>query len=166
MPGICNAPGGNLDPGQSVELTRLVDLEARWENLRSTSLRPPDALPTTESLNVMQKAYEAFRVSLAEYNKRYMPAHVPELLLNNPVRLGRWCRAMRNLYMGVEHDPRVHCPHHLLGKAYRWADRVADKKSMEHVSRSTSPASVQAAIRDLEALGQWCDLMAQRAPVS
>ena len=164
MPDLKKASGDNLDPAQAVELALLVDLEARWENLRATSLQLLDTPPSTENLKVKQRAYEAFRAKLAEYNKRYVPAHVPELLLNNPVRLGRWCRAMRNLYIRVEHDPQVHCPLHLLEKAYRWADHVADKKSMGHISHSVPPSVVGAAIRDLEALGQWCDGLARSAP--
>jgi len=129
------------------------------------SAHPLDTLIRNPNLKEKQKAYEAFSIKLAEYNKRYLPAHIPELLLNNPARLGRWCQAMRNLYIHVEHDPRGHCPVHLLEKAYRWADRLADKKSMGRVSRSMPPCTIGAAIRELEALGQWCDDLAQVAPV-
>jgi hypothetical protein len=157
--------GGNLDPAQAAELAVLVDLEARWENLRTSSVRPLDALPNTQHLKEKQKAYEAFSIRLAEYNKRYRPAHIPELLLNNPARLGRWCQAMRNLYIRVEHDPRGFSPVHLLEKAYWWADRVADKNGMGRVSRSMPQCTIGAAIRELEALGQWCDDLAQVVPV-
>jgi hypothetical protein len=66
----------------------------------------------------------------------------------------------------VENDPRAHCPVHLLEKAYRWADRVADSKSVARFSRSKTPATIGAAIRDLEALGQWCDELASAAPAT
>ena len=48
---------GNLDPAQAKELVQLVELEARWENLRTTS-RPPDVQPNLEDLHRRQKAYE------------------------------------------------------------------------------------------------------------
>src|SRR3979411_2936105 len=85
---------GNLDPAQAAELALLVELEARWENMRTASSRSAVAEATTEDLHGKQKAYEAFRTKLAGYNKRYAAAHVPELLLNTPSRLGIWCRAM------------------------------------------------------------------------
>ena len=107
-----NFSDGNVDLAQAAELAALVDMEARWENLRTTSSRPADAQPTIQGLQGKQKAYEAYRGKLAAYNKRYTPAHVPELLLNTPIRLGSWCRAMRDLYVRVEHNPQTHCPAH------------------------------------------------------
>src|SRR5262245_568162 len=110
-----------LDPGQAAELAVLVDLEARWENLRPSPAAPAPPAVTTQHLHGKQKAYEAFRAKLAKYNKRHAPPHLAELLLNTPVRLGGWCRAMRDLYHRVEHDPQVPCPVHVVAKAYRWA---------------------------------------------
>jgi hypothetical protein len=162
MLNLTKVPGKNLVAEQAAELSLLIDLEAHWENQRTTSSPTLDA-PSTQNLRDKQKAYEAFKVKLKGYNQRYAPPHVPELLLNTPARLGIWCRAIRNLYMRVEHDPRGHCPVHLLEKAYRWADRVADKKSVIRFSRSVPPCTIGAAIRDLEALGQWCDELAQVA---
>ena len=82
---------------------------------------------------------------------------VPELLLNNPSRLGAWCRRMRDLYRQVEHDPKGHRPAHLLEKAYRCANRIAVRLNKDLISRSPPPATIGAAIRDLEALATWCD---------
>jgi hypothetical protein len=69
------AISGSLGPAQAAELSLLVDLEARWENLRQTS--PGDL----EDLHGRQKAYDTFHTKLVAYNKQYRPAHVPELLL-------------------------------------------------------------------------------------
>ena len=69
------AISGSLGPAQAAELSLLVDLEARWENLRQTS--PGDL----QDLHGRQKAYDAFHTKLVAYNKQYRPAHVPELLL-------------------------------------------------------------------------------------
>ena len=151
---------GNLDPAQATELALLVDLEARWENLRQTPSRDPEVVPTTQDLHGKQKAYEAFRAKLAAYNNRYTPAHLPELLLNTPSRLGIWCRTMRDLYLQVEQDPNAHCPVHLVEKAYRWADRVGVRMNKNRNSRLTPPDTIRAAIRDLEALSQWCENLA------
>jgi hypothetical protein len=148
---------GSLDPSQAAELALLVDLEARWENLRNTPTRTPEVPSATRELHCKQKAYEDFRTRLAAYNKRYAPAHVPELLLNTPARLGAWCRRMRDLYLRVEHEPRGHCPAHLLEKAYRWADLVAARGNKGRVSRSLPPGTIRAAIRDLEDLARWCE---------
>src|SRR5947209_19760416 len=123
-------------PSQAAVLAALVELEALWENLRHSPSRTPDVRSTVHDLHSVQKAYEAFRLRLAGYNKRYAPAHVPELLLNTPTRLGIWCRVMRDLYLRVEQDPSGHCPAHLLEKAYRWADRLADQGSKDRLSRS------------------------------
>jgi len=156
MPDIREIPVGNLDPAQAAELALLVDLEARWENLRNTTSRPADVQPTTQDLHGKQKAYETFRAKLAAYNKRFHPTHVPELLLNTPVRLGIWCRAMRDLYVRVEKDAQMHCPVHLVEKAYRWADRVAARIGTERLSRSTPPTTIPTAIQKLDELSQWC----------
>src|SRR5262245_31068424 len=157
---ITTAPAGDLDLEQAAELSLLVDLEACWENLRKPAPGYPDAATATKDLSARQKAYEAFRIKLVAYNKKYTPAHVPELLLNTPARLGLWCRRMRDLYLQVEHAPPGHCPVDLLEKAYRCADRVAGRMGKGRVRRPTPPETIRAAIEELEALGRWCDALA------
>jgi hypothetical protein len=164
MPVTADLCGETLDLAQAAQLAVLVDLEARWENLRTTSSRLADVQPSTQDLYSKQKAYDAFRAKLAGYNKQYAPAHVPEVLLNTPARLGLWCRAMRDLYSRVEQDHQGHCPAHLLEKAYRWADRMADRLGKGRVSRSNPPGTIRAAILDLEALQQWCVELTSVAP--
>ena len=97
---------------------------------------------------------------------RFTPAHIPELLLNTSVRLATWCRAMRKLHVQIERDPQAHCPVHLLEKAYRWADLVAGKEHKTPITRSSPPASINAAIRDLDMLCQWCTDLANAAPAA
>jgi hypothetical protein len=147
----------NLSPAQTTELSVLVDLEACWENLRKGPSLHVDPGTGLKDLSAKQKAYEAFRVKLVAYNKRYRPAHVPELLLNNPSRLGTWCRAMRNLFLPRQQDAQNHCPLHLLEKAHRWADHIGVRMNRNSLSRATPLITVGDAIRDLEALIQWCD---------
>src|SRR5262249_44748547 len=90
------------------------------------------------------------------YNRFYVPAHVPELLLNTPARLSKWCKTMRDLYTQVEHDPRAHCPAHLLEKAYRSADRMSVRMNRERIGRSTVPQTIRGVIMGLEAVCAWC----------
>jgi hypothetical protein len=152
---ISEAQVGNLGPAQAAELSVLVDLEALWENLRKPATQPGGL--TLKDLSAKQKAYDAFRSSLAAYNKKYSPAHVSDLLLNTPTRLGIWCRTMRNLYVQIESGSRGHCPAHLLEKAYRWADQIAVRRNLDPFGRAPAPATITDAIRDLDALVQWCD---------
>jgi hypothetical protein len=154
---------GKPDPAQARDLSVLVDLEARWENLRQTAAQSPEVRSLLLDLQDKQKAYEAFRVKLAAYNKHYTPAHRPELLLNTPSRLGMWCRTMRDLYLQVEHDPQGHCPVHLVEKAYRWAERIGVRLNQDRISPSTPPGTIHAAIANLEALVQWCNELASGA---
>jgi hypothetical protein len=157
---------GNVDLAQAQELAALVELEARWENLRhSPSRQSWDAGGRARVANLVaiQNAYASFRVKLVAYNKRYTPAHVPELLLNTPLRLGAWCRAMRALYLRVENDAAGLCPSPLLEKAYRCADRVSVLMKTAPVNRSTPSVSVRQAIEDLDALVAWCAELANVA---
>ena len=156
MPEDAYAPAGSLDLAQAEELSLLVDLEARWENLRKVNLGH-----NLQDLQARQKAYYAFRAKLVVYNRRYTPTHVPELLLNTPLRLALWCRKMRDLYRQVEHIPRGHCPVHLLEKASCCADHLATRLHTDPASR---PAALPVTSHDtagaLEALAQWCDALA------
>src|ERR1051325_6408399 len=96
---------------QARELCVLVEAEARWENMRHAPSAQEVGPAAEKSLRTVQNAYEAFRSKLVAYNTRHTPAHVPELLLNTPVRLALWCRTMRQLYLEVESDPQqFECP--------------------------------------------------------
>ncbi len=143
---------------QAIELCLLVDLEARWENLRVYESSVPKTESTLKELHQKQKAYETFFAKLVAYNKAHKPAHVPELLLNNALRLGIWCRRMRELHARVQSEPQVHYPTHLLEKAYRWADRLADRLGKDRATRiAAGNNNLVAAVRALDELAQWCD---------
>jgi hypothetical protein len=157
MPEMSKIPGGQLEPAQAAELSRLVDLEACWENLRKGPRPGPAAVCLSQDLKAKQKAYVVFHDKLVAYNDRYTPAHVPELLLNTPVRLAAWCRTMRDLYRQVELVPEGHCPVNVVEKAHRWANRVAARLNKDHTGPSAPPGTIGAAIRQLEALARWCD---------
>jgi hypothetical protein len=152
-----------IPPAQAAELSRLVELEARWENMRKIPSWLEERAHVTRLLEV-QKAYETFHSKLVAYNKQYVPAHVRELLLNTPSRLARWCRAMGELYGAVEHAPQEVCPAHVVEKAYRAAERISARMNKGRVSRSAPLGTIRAAIEDLEALVRWCDELATVAP--
>ena len=172
---------GTLDLAQAQELAILVELEARWENLRHAPSREsqrPERSETAPSagrgnvtegrsrvanLVAIQNAYASFRLKLVAYNKRYLPVHVPELLLNTPLRLGPWCRAMRDLYLRVEPDAKGLCPVPVLEKAFRCADRVSVLMKTGPVTRSAPTLTIRQAIEELGALVGWCDALAGAA---
>ena len=142
---------------QARELCLLVEAEARWENMRHAPSAQEVGPAAEKTLRAVQNAYEGFRSRLVAYNERHTPAHVPELLLNTPLRLALWCRTMRHLYLEVEHDPQqIECPVQLLEKAYRRAERMGIRMN-QSISRLAPPESIRAAIDNLEALIQWCD---------
>jgi hypothetical protein len=163
MADTVQAAATSPDLAQARELSLLVELEACWENLRKTPGRPAAAYDTRD-LATIQKAYDAFRTKLAAYNRRYTPPHVPERMLNTPVRLVAWCRAMKQLYLHVSDDHRAQPPVHLLEKTYRWADRVSLRLKTDRADRPTPPATISAAIEQLEAVAQWCDRLVGAAP--
>jgi hypothetical protein len=154
---------GSLDPAQAIDLALLLDLEACWENLRASSPLSEEP-PCTQGLQGKQKAYDGFRAKLKGYNKRYAPAHVPELLLNTPARLALWCRSMRDLYGQLEHITHAPCPSHLLDKAYLRANKMADRMGKARLIPSPTPDTIPAVILALDALRQWCEDLAHVAP--
>jgi len=145
---------------QPSELSLLVDLEARWENLRANRVLNGVKEETASSLQHKQKAYEAFQSKLMAYNKRFKPAYVPGLLINTPRRLGEWCRRMREAFARLEQGARVMYPAHLMERAYRSADHVADQLHRERVSRPSAANDISGAVRELESLARWCESMA------
>jgi hypothetical protein len=156
------ALAGAHGEAQATALALLVESEACWENLR----HGPPAGATEPGLRARQRAYDAFHGQLVAYNRRYTPAHVPELLLNTPARLGKWCRAMRDLHVRVEPLAPIPCPVALLEKAYRWADRIGLRVNPGRGGRAAPPVNLREAIRDLDALGRWCDDLAGALPAA
>ncbi len=148
---------GNRSAAQASELAVLVDLEACWENLRKNPQVGIARMDPTQDLKNRQKAYDVYRSKLLAYNKRYTPAHQPEMLLNTPVRLGKWCQAMRDLYVQLEQDPQARPPVHLIAKAYQWAERIGLPVTKDRAARSMPPATMRDAIRELEDLGRVCE---------
>jgi hypothetical protein len=139
-----------------VELAVLVDLEARWENLRAS--RKSAGPSTLQELQSNQQAYEVFHAKMVAYNKRYAPPHIPELLVNTPLRLELWCKKMGALF--AELDGGVPFPAHLLEKAYRLADGIATRLSRDRAARPP-PEGVRSATQELDGLATWCAELAR-----
>jgi hypothetical protein len=59
----------------------LVDLEARWENLRKLNLGH-----SPQNLKARQKAYDAFHAKLMAQNRRFTPTHVDALAGTSAIR--------------------------------------------------------------------------------
>lgn len=140
-----------LGPDQAAELARVIDLEARWENMRVD--RPGPGHGTLDLQN-RQRTYEAFRSHLAAYVARYRTSRVPELTPNGPDRLGAWCRSVRAVLRRAR--PGTECPGHAIEKAYRLTDRLAVRLGKEPLAR-TAPDSAEAAIRELDGIIRWCE---------
>jgi hypothetical protein len=141
-----------LDPAQAADLARVIDLQARWENLRVHPTRPAAEFSVAD-LHNRQKAYEAFRVRMEAYSARYRAARVAEPTLNTAGRVGAWCRVVAAVFRQA--GPSGECPAEAVAKAYRLADAIAARLEREPVGRE-SPESITDAIRALDALGRWC----------
>jgi hypothetical protein len=161
MPEVRNVAQEETGAAQAAELAVLLNLEARWENLRAAKSGTPQIPSVTPDLQAMQRAYDAFRAQLRAYQMRFSPTHASELLLNTPARLASWCRQVRDLHLRARQGGQAHSSVHLLEKAYRWADRLAGKRGNERVSRATPPSTVEALCQDLEAVAAWCDAITE-----
>ena len=146
-----------LDPARAAELTRVLDLQSRWENMRA------EGSDSTAQLQSLQKAFEAYRARLAEYTARHRSVQAPDLSPSGPSRLSAWCRAVRAVFRRAADG--CDCPAHVVTKAHRLADRIATLVSAEPVAREAPPTDMASVIRQLDSLIAWCDrLLAPRLP--
>jgi hypothetical protein len=149
-----------MQPQQAMALTDLLDLEARWENVPRSAVGD-DLQSTVQGLRAKQSAYDAYHTKLLAYNRQFRPAHEGEVVLNSPLRLGAWCRKLYNLLTRL--DPNAASPIHLLERAFRSAEHIADRLNHPTLGR-TQPTDIQASARELEALASWCDGLAAVVP--
>jgi hypothetical protein len=147
-----------LDPAQAAELVWVIDLQARWENVRAGPAQA-DGGYSTPDLHGRQRTYEAFRSRLAAYTARYKAAEVPETTLNSPDRVAVWCRAVRAVFRRAGHEAGTECPTHAVEKAYRLADRIAARLKVEPVGRGSPPDSIGTAVGALDAVILWCGVL-------
>lgn len=153
----------SLELAQALELAQLVELEARWENLRVFP-SVNRGRSTQGDLAAVQRAYDSYHSRLMAYNRGHQPAHVPELLLNTAIRLGRWCAVMAKLFGRIEADSTLRSPVSLVEKAYRRAENIASRLRREPPTRRDPPQTIQAAIEDMGIVAAWCASL-QQGPV-
>ena len=146
-----------LPPAQAAALARVIDLQARWENLRDNPGKPASEY-TAPDLHGRQKAYEAFRIARAEYTGQFRAIDIPETSLNTPERVSAWCRAVRVVFRRAEAGD---CPAAAVEKAYRMSDRIAARLKRQVIVRGAM-ANLTDAAAALDAVVEWCD--AQAAP--
>jgi hypothetical protein len=144
-----------LEPARASDLARALDLQSRWENMRA------EVGDSSAQLQSLQKAFEAYRVRLSEYVARYRSEHIPDLSPSGPDRLGAWCRAVRAVFRKAEGD----CPAHVVAKALRMADRIAERVKAERVSREVPPTDMAGAVRQLDVIIAWCEALVPPTPL-
>ena len=82
MPQMNESAAQKLDPVRAAELALVLDLQSRWENMRA------DGGDSTVQLQSLQRAFEAYRVRLAEYSARHRSDATPDLSPSGPI--GSW----------------------------------------------------------------------------
>jgi hypothetical protein len=145
-----------LDPVRATELARVLDFQSQWENMRA------DGTESTAQLQALQRAFEAYRVRFAEYRARYRSEQTPDLSPSGPNRLIAWCRTVRAVFRRAAADGD--CPGHVVTKALRMADRIAERAKVNPVGRESPPTDIEGAIRQLGAVIVWCEKLV-RPPV-
>ncbi|MBP3955861.1 hypothetical protein J8F10_11250 [Gemmata sp. G18] len=152
MPQMSESAAEKLTPQQATALTRVLDLQARWENHRDD---PAKSASATADLQVRQKAFEAFRSAWREFTAEYRTAQLPEPTQNVPDRLAIWCRTLRAVLRRAESGS----PAALVTKVHRLADRIAARVGKEPVGRGPV-ADLSEGIRELDAVIAWCEVPA------
>ncbi len=156
MSQMCESAGKKLTPEQAADLSRLLELLTRWENMR-------DDPATVEGINApallldRQRAYELYQVHLRTYSTRYKTSQMPAVTTNTPAHIGDWLRAVRAIWRRAESKVGDDTPVHILEKAYRLVDRTADRLKTDRFVRTTKIHGVPAAVGELEAVIDWCD---------
>jgi hypothetical protein len=147
-----------LETAQAIELARVLDLQARWENMREDRGQAGDGF-TIPALQGRQKAYDAFQIRLAAYSSKYRSAQVPEPTLNTPERVGMWCRAVRGvLRRAAEGHPGEYLSH-VVAKAYRLVERIAARIQKDPPQHGSASENTGAAILHLDLVIDWCDAL-------
>jgi hypothetical protein len=116
-----------------------------------------DGGDSTAQLQALQKAFETYRVRLAEYTARYRSEQTPDLSPSGPNRLAAWCKAVRAVFRRAGEGGE--CPGEVISKAYRMADRIAERVKAEPVGRDTPPTDIAGAITQLGAVIVWCETL-------
>jgi hypothetical protein len=112
------------------------------------------ALPARQIANLSSRA------SLRVFGVMYPGAIVPEPTQAAPERLVLWCRVLRVVFAKSQSGDPVE----VMDKAYRLADRVAERMSKEPVAR-TPADDLAGAVRGLDAIIAWCEALVPPTPL-
>lgn len=149
MSQISESAVAHLDAAQALELVRVLEIQAYWENLRE-SVGQKD-LPTSH-LKDRQKAYEAYRSRLAAYTAKYRTFPLPELTQNSPKWAVQWFRVVQAVLQRTKDAPVGELPAELLAKAHRLADRIATRLKKVPLEPFTRATTWDAAVAQIETL--------------
>ncbi|WP_143393528.1 hypothetical protein [Fimbriiglobus ruber] len=144
-----------LSPEQATNLVKILDLQARWENLCASPEQRPDL---RTDLRARQKAHDQFQDAWDHYSKKYRTKLFPETTQSVPDRLAVWCKLLRAVFRRAT----VGDPTHVMAKVYQMADRIADKNEAEPVPRGATE-DLAAAVRELDEVIAWCAALPVKA---
>jgi hypothetical protein len=161
MSQMCESSGEKLTPEQAADLSKLLELLTRWENMRDYPATV-EGVKAPAFLLDRQRAYEIYQADLRTYSTRYQTSQMPAVRSNTPSHIGDWLRAVRAVWRRAESKIGGDTPVHILEKAYRLADRTADRLKTDRFVRATMPRGVPAAVCELEALIDWCDRLVRQ----
>ena len=150
----------HLDAAQAVELVRVMELQAVWENLRETVGQKD--LPTSH-LKDRQKSYEAYRSRLAAYTTKFRTFPLPELTQNSPKWVAQWFRVVKAILQRTTEATGHELPVQLVAKAHRLAGRIATRLKVE-LEPASAPPTMAAALAQLDALIAWSAAQTQPSP--
>jgi hypothetical protein len=145
-----------LSPAQAADLLHILDLRAEWENTRGEPAKG-SPVPSATDLRTLQNTFEAYRIALADYSKRYKSEAVPDIAGSIAERVATWCRTVRAVLRRAEGHAGAACPAQVMAKVYRLADRIAERAQKDRVARGPAAGSLWAAIQEMDSVIRWCD---------
>ncbi len=141
-----------LTPARAVELARVLELQAEWENLAA------ERQDSTARLQGVQRAFDLYRSRLLAYTGRENGQAIPELSLNKATRLRAWCRTVRAVLQRAEGTA---FPVHVMAKTHRVVGRLALRFAIEPPA-TTGATDIAGAIGRIDGVIAWCDVLEQR----
>ena len=157
------ATAGRMNPAQAAELVRVLDLQARWENLRTDHGRGA-AADTHVALRERQQAFDAYRAGQLAYIGRYKTDPLPDVPRHAPDRVAAWCRIVSAVLRRAEPEAGVGYPAHVVARAFGLAGRIAERMNTDPPGWATSADTVTAAVDMLDAVARWCDGLSAAPP--
>ncbi|WP_238537854.1 hypothetical protein [Zavarzinella formosa] len=144
-----------LTPARAAEWVRVIELKCQWENLRA------GACYSIPHLHLLQRAFADYREAMMAYTSGDRNEGMPDLSPNVPDRLRWWCRTVRAVLRRCEN---TESPGHIVNKAHKSADLIAAK--LKTATGKWEPAAdLSAAIRQLDAVIDWCDERMASVPI-